>query len=117
MEKPKRWHFALILAVVILTVYNILPTLFYYAQPLKKPINEKQAYNVADNIVGRVNDLENFTLSWLKAECKNLSLKPKAISLDKDNPRIAYVTFNKPQEAAYFSHSLQSRVDDPFCAC
>ena len=55
MEKRKRWQTFLILAVVVLTVYNILPTIFYYAKPLKKPISQKEAEKVALNIVDRVN--------------------------------------------------------------
>ena len=30
MEKQKRWQLVLILTVLLLTLYNILPTVFYY---------------------------------------------------------------------------------------
>lgn len=106
MEKPKRWQVGLILGVILLTVYNILPTLFYYARPLKRPIDQPQAEKTAERIIERVNSLEPFTLSWLKAESKNLSMKPTEIRLDQDNPRLAYVDFKEPAEAARFAQVL-----------
>lgn len=106
MEKRKRWQFYLILAVVVLTFYNILPTLFYYAKPLKKPIGVKEANKIALQIVDRVDSLEDFTISWLKAQSKNLGLKPVDVALDKDNPRMASITFKKPEEAAFFAKTL-----------
>jgi SecD/SecF fusion protein len=57
VEKRKRWHFFLIVIAIVLTVYNILPTIFYYAHPLKNPIDEKRAVHVAQSIGTRVNSL------------------------------------------------------------
>jgi SecD/SecF fusion protein len=107
MEKQKRWQFYLILAVILLTVYNILPTVFYYSKPLKKPIGEKEGLNVAKSIAQRVNSLEDFTLSWLNAQSKNLGLKPVQIALDPEDPRLAKVTFRTSQDAALFAKTLQ----------
>ena len=56
MERQKRWQFFLILAVIILTLINILPTVFYYTKPLSQPIDAKRAENVAEAIVERVNN-------------------------------------------------------------
>ncbi|MFZ0564659.1 MAG: protein translocase subunit SecD [Chlamydiales bacterium] len=106
MEKRKWWQLCLILGVIVLAVYNILPTIFYYSNPLKKPINEKEAGKVAQAIIHRVNSLEGFTLSWLKAQSKNLGLKPLEISIDPEDPRLAKVVFQKPKEAALFSKTL-----------
>lgn len=106
MEKRKRWQLFLILAVVILTIYNILPTIFFYSNPLKKPIGEKEAGKIALAIVDRVDRLEKFTISWLKAQSKNLGLKPVEISLDKENPRLAKIVFQKPEDAQLFSKTL-----------
>lgn len=106
MEKQKRWQLFLILAVVLLTVYNILPTIFYYANPLKKPIGEKEAKKVAMGIADRVNSLEGFTQSWLKAQSKNLGLKPTSIVLDKEDPKIAKVTFKTSEDASFFAKTL-----------
>lgn len=106
MEKRKPWQFFLILAVVILTIYNILPTIFFYAKPLKKPIGEKESQKVALQIVDRVDSLENFTISWLRAQSKNLGLKPLEISIEKEDPRLAKVKFSKPDEANFFAKTL-----------
>jgi SecD/SecF fusion protein len=107
MEKQKRWQLYLILAVILLTIYNILPTVFYYTKPLKKPIGEKEGLQVAKAIVDRVNNLEEFTLSWLRAQSKNLGLKPVKIALDPEDPRLAKVVFRTPQDAAIFAKALQ----------
>ncbi len=106
MEKQKRWQLFLILAVILLTVYNILPTVFYYANPLKQPIGEKEAQKIASEVVGRVDSLESFTVSWLKAFSKNLGFSPESILLDPQNPRLAKITFKKPEHAALFAQVL-----------
>ena len=103
MEKQKRWQLYLILGVILLTVYNILPTLFYYSKPLKQPILEKEGVRVAQEISQRVNSLEGFTLSWLRAQSKNLGLKPTEISLDKSDPRLAHVTFRSEKDTTFFA--------------
>ncbi|NGX61145.1 MAG: hypothetical protein K940chlam9_00626 [Chlamydiae bacterium] len=106
MEKPKRWQLYFILAVVLLTIYNILPTIFYYAQPLKSPIGEKEAGTVANKMVNRVNSLEGFTISWLKAQSKNLGLKPTSILLDSEDPKLAQVSFKTAEDAQKFAQIL-----------
>ena len=106
MEKRKRWQMFIILAVVVLTFYNILPTIFYYSKPLKKPITKQEAQKVSLAIVNRVNELEKFTISWLKAQSKNLGLKPTSISIDSQDPRLARVKFRKAEEANFFSQIL-----------
>ncbi|MCH9609626.1 MAG: Protein translocase subunit SecD [Chlamydiales bacterium] len=94
------------ISVIFLTFYNILPTIFYYAKPLKEPIYKKQAFKVADSIVSRVNELESFTVSWLRAQSKNLGLKPVKIVLDSDDPKLATVSFKTPQDAQLFAQTL-----------
>jgi len=106
MEKQKRWQVWLILAVIALTLYNILPTVFYYSKPLKKAIGPKEAMDVAGQIAQRVNSLEDFTLAWLKAESRNLGLKPVSIALDPQDSRLATVSFKKPEDAQLFAQTL-----------
>lgn len=106
MEKQKRWQFYLILVVILLTLYNILPTVFYYAKPLKKPINAQEAAKVEEDIIQRINSLEGFTVSWLKAQCKNLKVKPIEISLDQNDPRLSKVVFAKQEDANFFAQTL-----------
>lgn len=107
MEKQKKWQLYLILAVLLLTVYNILPTIFFYTKPLKNPIGEMEGMQVAQAITKRVNSLEEFTLSWLRSQCKNLKLKPVDISLDIKDPKLAHVTFRNGKDAAFFAKTLQ----------
>ena len=43
MEKQKTWQRYFIAAIILLTLYNILPTVFFYSKPLKSPIDEPRA--------------------------------------------------------------------------
>ncbi len=106
MEKQKRWQLYIILAVVFLTIYNILPTVFFYTKPLKKGIDQQEGLQVAKSIAERVNGLEGFTLSWLKAQSKNLGLKPVSITLDPEDSKLAKVTFRTAKDASIFANSL-----------
>ncbi|MBT3394674.1 MAG: protein translocase subunit SecD [Waddliaceae bacterium] len=102
MEKHKRWQFYLIIVVIALTIYNIFPTVFYYSKPLKKPLNEGKALVVARDIAKRVNSLEKDSISWLKAYCKHISVKPKALDLDVKNPDTITVSFVDGNDAERF---------------
>lgn len=106
MEKQKRWQLYLILAVLLLTLYNILPTVFYYTKPLKSPIDEKRSEQVAEGIVNRVNALEEDATSWIYSFAKLLHLKPSQVALEKDNPGLIEVTFNNKEEANRFKRLL-----------
>lgn len=99
MKKQKRWQFIFIAVVVLLTFYNILPTVLFYSKPLKDPIEEKQAMVVAENAAKRVNLLEDEALNWLKSYNKLLGIKPSSISLDSDNPELIHVRYEKGQDA------------------
>ena len=105
MEKQKRWQFFLILAVIILTLYNILPTIFYYTKPLKDPITADRAKEVSASIVTRVNDLEEDSIAWLQSFSKMLGLKPASIQTAKD-PRFVEVSFKNSQDANIFKRFL-----------
>lgn len=102
MEKQKRWQFYLILAVLILTIYNILPTVFYYTKPLKSPIDAPRAEQVAAEAVNRANALEEDSITWIKSFSKLLKVEPTSIALKKDNPGLIEVTFQNSQDADLF---------------
>lgn len=106
MEKQKRWQFYLIITVLVLTLYNILPTVFYYTKPLRAPIDEKRAESVANDMVARVNALEEQSIEWLYSFSKLLHLKPSNIELNKDNPRLISVTFKSKEDAIRFKRFL-----------
>jgi len=106
MEKQKRWQFYLILAVLILTIYNILPTVFYYSNALKSPVDQVRAEKIADNIVKRVNGLEADAVSWLWSFSKLLDVHPLQIALRNDNSGLVDLTFTNVQEADRFRKFL-----------
>jgi SecD/SecF fusion protein len=106
MERPKRWQLFLIAAVIFLTVYNILPTVFFYSKPLGSPIDQKRAEKISTDIAQRVNSLESESLDWLESFCKLLKLKPLSIALDASNPQFAQIKFKDHAEAQKFRHYL-----------
>ncbi len=102
MEKQKRWQRILIVAVLILTVYNILPTLFFYSKSLHKPIDEKRAGQIAKSIAQRVNSLEEDSLDWLHSYCRQLGIKPQSLNFDAKTPQFISLTFKNTDEAQKF---------------
>ncbi|MCB1116690.1 MAG: protein translocase subunit SecDF, partial [Chlamydiia bacterium] len=99
MEKQKRWQFVLITIVLLLTIYNILPTVLFYSKPLNDPIKEKQATVVAHGAANRVNDLEKQSIDWLKSYNKLLGIKGATVTLDADNPEMIHVKYANEKDA------------------
>lgn len=95
----RKWQSLCIIAVMLLTVYNILPTLFFYSKPLQSPISAKQSESIALEIEQRVNQLEIETLNWLKSYCELIGVHPKSTTLDSENPQWISVQFAKSEEA------------------
>lgn len=106
MEKPKRWQFYLILIVVLATLYNILPTLFYYAQPLRDPIGQKRAEVAASSMIERVNALEEDATLWIHSYANLFKLKPQKVVLQANDPGLIEVTFPNADEAKKFRQYL-----------
>ncbi|MFI5333577.1 MAG: protein translocase subunit SecD [Chlamydiales bacterium] len=102
MEKQKRWHRFLIAAVLLLTVYNILPTLFYYSKPLHKPIDEPRANAIALSIEKRINSLEEQSVEWLRSYCKTLGIKPQEVTIDNKRPELVTVGFKSSEDTQKF---------------
>ncbi len=106
MEKQKRWQYYLIVAVIFLTIYNILPTVFYYTKPLKSPIEEKRAQSIASSIVKRVNDLEPEAEDWIGSYCNLIKVKPLSIKLNPAQPQFITVNFKNNEDANLFRQML-----------
>lgn len=106
MEKQKRWQFYLIIAVLVLTLYNILPTLFYYSNPLKAPIDAPRANKIAHVIVDRVDELESDSVDWLHSFANLLGVKPNAVEVVTTNRGLIQVSFNNEADAALFKRFL-----------
>ncbi len=99
MKQSKRWHLSLIIGVIFLTVYNVLPTVFFYSKPLKAVVDEKKGREIAFGIASRVNQLEDDAISWLKSYCNLLKIKPSSIRLDPLSPQFIEVKFNDLTES------------------
>lgn len=106
MEKQKRWQGYLILVVILLTLYNILPTVFYYTKPLRAPIDTQRAEAVAESAVERVNNLESESEAWLAAFCRLLGIKNETIQLDPQDPRFFQIAFTNERDATLFRRFL-----------
>ena len=100
--KRKRWQLWLILIVIALTIYNILPTVFFYSKPLKSPIDKSKAEEISVDIMNRVNSLESDSISWLNSFCKMLKVKPKYIEINKENSSQIDIEFTKLEDAKKF---------------
>src|ERR1700733_12455030 len=106
MEKQKRWQFILILAVILLTIYNILPTIFFYSKPLTEHIDAKHAHEIAFEASERVNQLEPDSIAWLHSFSKLIGVKPTSIALSPQDPRQIDVTFNSTHDSELFERFL-----------
>lgn len=106
MEKKKRWQLFLIMAVILLTIYNVLPTIFYYSQPLNKEIDVPRAEKIAVSIAKRVNSLEEDSIKWLHSFCKLIGVKPLSISIPRDNPQEINLQLAKQSDGQKIVHYL-----------
>jgi SecD/SecF fusion protein len=99
MDKHKRWQSILIIAAVILTVYNILPTVFFYTKPLANPINKAKSDEIALSAAERVNQLEKQSIEWVRSYCKLLYIKPESITINATAPQFLEVSFKMQEDA------------------
>lgn len=106
MEKQKRWQFYLIVAVLVLTLYNILPTIFYYSKPLHEPIDAPRAEEVASSVMTRVNNLAEDSKEWLYSFNRMLGIEPISIDLDSSNSGLIEIAFKNEKDANLFSRFL-----------
>lgn len=106
MEKQKRWQFYLIVAVIALTIYNILPTIFFYSKPLNQPIDATRAETVAHEIVERVNALEDDAKDWIWSFANLIHVKPNSVEFKDHDARLIEVTFKNQNDANLFKRFL-----------
>lgn len=106
MEKQKRWQLYLIITVLVLTLYNILPTLFYYSKPLKSPIDAPRAEEVAQQMVARVDQMEQNSIEWLYSFSRLLGIKPVSIEMVPTNPGLIQIAFKNENDESLFKRFL-----------
>lgn len=106
MDKQKRWQFYLIVAVLLLTLYNILPTVFYYSKPLSSPIDEKRSEVVSMQIVDRLDGMEQDAKDWLYSFSRLVGVKPTSIELVPTNSQLIAVDFSSQKDSDLFKRFL-----------
>lgn len=106
MERQKRWQSYVIVGIILLTIYNILPTVFFYSKPLDRPIEEKRANSISLDIIGRVNVLEKEAVDWLSSFCKLIHVKPQQIKIDPERPEAILLSFRSESDAQTFRKFL-----------
>jgi SecD/SecF fusion protein len=99
MGKQRGWQLACIIAVLLWTIYNVLPTLIYYSRPLERPVDAKMADSIAKTISERVNQLEDDSVAWLHAFCKMVGVSPKKIQVDEKDPARITLEVSSEKEA------------------
>jgi SecD/SecF fusion protein len=80
-----------------LTIYNILPTLFFYTKPLKSSIQTEQAEAIVQDITQRVNKLESESVDWLQSYCRLINIAPLSIQAKKSG--IVSIQLAKTEDA------------------
>lgn len=100
MEKIKRWHVCLILAVFAWTVYTILPSIIYYAKPLDRPIDGAGASLIESEMVSRLDGLKSDATDWISAFCKMVGVTPKNIQLDEKDPGSIFLEVSSDADVA-----------------
>lgn len=106
MEKQKRWQLFLIIAVLVLTLYNILPTIFFYSKPLREPVDAGRAERVASEIVKRVDLLGQDAKDWIVSYSELLGARSQSVDFVTTNPGIVEVSFKDDKEASLFKKFL-----------
>ncbi|MCH9612250.1 MAG: Protein translocase subunit SecD [Chlamydiia bacterium] len=104
MEKNKSWQTLVIIAAIVLTVYNILPTVLYYTKPLGHPITKQQAHAIAEDASQRVNALEDQSVAWLKSYLSLLNIKSGTVSADGKNPQAINIQFSSNADSKKFQN-------------
>ena len=116
MEKQKRWQLFLIIAVIFLTVYNILPDSFLLHQTAQKTDRRKRSNEISLAIMDRVDQLEGESVEWLHSFCKNIGIKPLSVVLNPQEPQFVKLTFKTAAgRLAVPQLFAEGRIADPFC--
>lgn len=100
----RTWQALLIAGVIGVTVYNILPTLFYYSKPLSSPIDQDRAKECVENMERRVADLRGQGIEWVGSFCQLLGVSP--VGIEETAEGAIRVSFAQEKEAALVSSHL-----------
>ncbi len=105
MKTPK-WKKFLILAAAALALYNVFPTLLYYAKPLERPLTESEARSTANEITQRIKAAEEESIHWISSFCTQLQIKPQTLRIVPEAPQWIELSFTRTEEANRFRSYL-----------
>ena len=108
MNRRSHWQIWVTALVFVITVSQVLPTIFYYSKPLERNVGTTQAHQISRKLVERAQSLEKETLDWLTAQCLRLKVRPKAIRWNQDNPQFIYLECQKEEDAEILRAVLPS---------
>lgn len=100
MEKQKRWQFFLILSVLLITLYNVAPTIIFYSKPLKKALTEEQGMQEARDMARRWELEKEQSLSWIKSLLRTLKVDAEEVNFDPHDQQIVKVTCKRAEDAS-----------------
>lgn len=110
----KKWKLAVILGALSLTLYHVLPTVFYYSHGVESPIDARRAGHVARSITERLQKETNSSNEWVKSFAKLSPTKGK-ISEDVTAPNEISFNFKEIEEARVFAyHAMLAGANYPF---
>lgn len=107
MNQTRCWQKVLIAVVLLLTIYNILPTIIYYSQPLNAPINQYQGEEIEKKFLVRAIESPEKTKEWLLGLFSNLQVKPKSIEIDPKNSTMIHAQFVTASDAQKVSQWIE----------
>lgn len=106
MDKQKRWQLTLIVAVCLLTLYNILPTIFFYSHPLSAPVDAQRGDAVAHAVTQRIETLNSDSYRWLQSFAYLLGVEPRSIEVGTDRTGLIQLQFRDERDAHRFAQFL-----------
>lgn len=107
MGKNLKAQFLCIIAVAVLTIYNILPTVVYYWKPMQEQVDSADCKEIIQQITSRLQSQETESIDWVQSFCQLIDVKAKNISLKANDAEWIQVDFSNKEDAQKFSSSVQ----------
>ena len=102
-----RWNLLFLICLLIFTLYQVLPTLFYHLRPLQQPIDAVQGKEVHREVDQRIRRLEHNSFRWLQLFAKDLGLHPTKLQVIPEDRKTLVFSFPEEGEASLFRKALQ----------
>jgi SecD/SecF fusion protein len=99
----KKWKLSIVLGALALTLYHVLPTVFYYSHGVDSPIDARKASYVARSITGRLRHEAQFSDEWAKSFVKLLPASAK-VTHEITSPNEICFKFKEIEQARIFAY-------------